>query len=231
VNTEAEDPFFNAPRDQDAVIQDFFLLYHQDGNRTIHDTFWLGVPVVKPPLDMWIYQEILFTLRPEVIVETGTAYGGSAYFLATICDLIGAGRIVTVDIEEREDRPDHPRVTYLTGDSKDEAVVARVGSEIAPGESVMVILDSKHHRDHVLAEMRAYGPLVTEGQYLIAEDTTINLGVPKPKGRPYPRPGPRDAVDEFLAEQDRFELDRSREKFLMSVAAGGFLRCVSRSTA
>lgn len=226
METEAEGPFFNVGEAQDSVVRDFFLLYHVDGNRTIHDTYWLGVPVVKPPLDMWIYQEILFSLRPDVIVETGTAYGGSAYFLATICDLIGAGRIVTVDIEARDDRPEHPRITYLTGDSADADVVARVATEISEGESVMVILDSKHHRDHVLAEMRAYGPLVTEGHYLIAEDTTINLGVPKPKGRPYPRPGPRDAVDEFLAEQDRFELDRSREKFFMTVAAGGFLRCV-----
>ena len=222
-----EAPFFDVPPEEDRIVRDFFELYQiTNAAHTIHDTYWLGVPVVKSPLDLWIYQEIVFSLRPDVIVETGTAYGGSAYFLATMCDLIGAGRIVTVDIEAREDRPHHPRITYLTGDSADEALVARVKSEIAPGESVMVILDSKHHRDHVLAEMRAYGPLVTEGQYLVAEDTTINIGVPKPKGRPYPRPGPRDAVDEFLAEQDRFELDRSREKFFMTVAAGGFLRCV-----
>ena len=226
-NDPEQAPFFDLPPEQDRIVRDFFELYHVDGNRTLLNTYWLGVSVVKPPLDMWIYQEILFSERPEVIVETGTAFGGSAFFLATICDLIGAGRIVTVDIEERDDRPVHPRITYLTGDSAAPDLVARVEREISEGESVMVILDSKHHRDHVLAEMRAYGPLVTPGQYLVAEDTTINLNVPKPKGRPYPRPGPRDAVDEFLAEQNRFELDRSREKFLMSVAAGGFLRCVA----
>ena len=205
-------------------MRSFFELYHADGNRTIHNTYWLGAPVVKSPLDMWIYQEILFSRRPDVIIETGTAFGGSALFLATICDLIGAGRIVTVDIEPRDDRPSHPRISYLVGDSIDPEIVGLVRREVADGEKAMVILDSKHHRDHVLAEMRAYGSLVTEAQYMIVEDTTINLGVPKPKGRPYPRPGPREAVEEFLAGQDKFVLDRSWEKLFMSVAAGGFLR-------
>jgi len=91
----------------------------------------------------------------------------------------------------------------------------------------MVILDAKHHRDHVLAEMKAYGELVGEGQYMVAEDTTINLHVKRPNENvPYPRPGPREAVEQFVAEQDRFVVDRSWEKFFMSFAAGGFLRRV-----
>src|SRR5207249_3148061 len=107
-----ETPFFDLPPKQDRIVRDFFELYHvQNAGGTIHDTYWLGVPVVKSPLDMWIYQEILSAERPDVIVETGTAYGGSAYFMATICDLVGTGRIVTVDIEARDDRPLHPRIT------------------------------------------------------------------------------------------------------------------------
>jgi cephalosporin hydroxylase len=221
-----EDPFFDVRPEEDRIVRDFFELYYSHWDRTIESTHWLGARVVKCPLDFWVYQEILFERRPDVIVETGTAFGGSALFLASVCDLIGGGRIVTIDIEPRDGLPTHPRITYLAGDSAAPEIVSQVRESIAEGDEVMVILDSKHHRDHVLAEMRAYGPLVTPGQYLVAEDTTINLTVPKPKDRPYPRPGPRDAVDEFLAEQDRFVLDRSREKFFMTVAAGGFLRCV-----
>jgi cephalosporin hydroxylase len=198
------------------------VLYYEDGRegRTWRDTYFLGVPLRKNPLDLWIYQELLSELRPDLIVETGTLFGGSAYFLARMCDLLEHGSIVSVDIKERPDRPQHPRVTYLTGSSTSPGIVAEVSRRAAESERVLIVLDSDHRRDHVLAELRAYAPLVTTGSYLIVEDTNVN-------GHPVWSdfgPGPMEAVEAFLAEAPEFEVDTAREKFLFSANPRGYLR-------
>jgi cephalosporin hydroxylase len=201
-------------------IDEFHKLYYDSRERTWKNTSWLGVGVQKCPLDLWVYQEILAERRPDVIVETGTAAGGSALFLATVCDLIRTGVVVTVDVEERPNRPVHRRIRYVLGSSVSEQTIREVGREIAEGAKVMAILDSDHSRDHVLAELRLYGELVSSGQYLIVEDTNIN-------GHPVRSdfgPGPAEAISDFLAETDAFEIDREREKFLMTFNPGGFLR-------
>jgi cephalosporin hydroxylase len=206
----------------DDPVAKFHTLYYDARERTWKNTSWLGVGVQKCPLDLWVYQEILFELRPDVIVETGTAAGGSALFLATVCDLMRHGLVVTVDVEERDNRPVHRRIRYVLGSSVSAETVAEVRRGIAEGAKVMAILDSDHSRDHVLAELRLYGKLVSPGQYLIVEDTNIN-GRPV---RPDFGPGPAEAVWDFLAETDAFEIDREREKFLMTFNPGGFLRKV-----
>jgi cephalosporin hydroxylase len=153
-------------------------------------------------------------------VETGTAHGGSALYLATLCETVGTGEVVSVDIGPWPDRPAHPRLTYLTASSTDPAVVARVAERATGAGTVLVVLDSDHRRDHVLAELRAYAPLVTPGSYLVVEDTNIN-------GHPVYEafgPGPMEAVQDFLKERDDFEADRSREKFLLTFNPGGWLR-------
>jgi cephalosporin hydroxylase len=135
-------------------------------------------------------------------------------------DLLGHGRVLTIDVLDREGRPQHDRVTYLTGSSTDPEIVERVQREAEGASPVMVILDSDHARDHVLAELRAYAPLVTPGSYLVVEDTNIN-------GRPIGRelgPGPHEAVDTFLSEAPGFARDVSREKFFLTFNPGGFLR-------
>ncbi len=187
---------------------------------------WLGIPAFKNPLDLWVYQEILHETRPDVIIETGTAHAGSALYLASVCDAMSRGRIVTIDPREFRSRPKHPRITYLAGSSTDPAVLERVRSMIAPGERVMAILDSLHARDHVLAELRAYGPLVTPGCCLIAEDTNINGHPVHTDYPPDQGPGPFEAVETYLGETDRFEPDRAREKFLFTFNPRGYLRCV-----
>ena len=154
------------------VIDGFHALYY--GARLWERTTWLGVPAYKCPLDLWIYQEIIHQTRPDVIVETGTAHGGSALFMATVCQAAGRGRVVTIDTTPRARMPQHPRITYLRGSSIDPGTLDRVRSLIEQDERVMVVLDSLHNRDHVLAELRAYAPLVTVGCLLIAEDTNIN---------------------------------------------------------
>jgi cephalosporin hydroxylase len=185
-------------------------------------TNWLGTQVIKCPLDLWIYQEILSETRPDVIVETGTWTGGSALYLASICDLLGHGRVITIDIQDRPERPSHSRITYVTGNSVDPEVIDGVREEIGADQTTMVILDSDHSTQHVLAELRAYAPLVSAGGYLIAEDTVATMMIP-----PVPDSGPLEAVQRFLAENPEFSVDEGCEKFLMSWHSGGFLRRVA----
>jgi cephalosporin hydroxylase len=183
---------------------------------------WLGVAALKCPLDLWMYQEILHEIKPDIILETGTARGGSALFLASILDLLGSGELVAIDIVRRPEWPTHPRITYLTGSSTSAPIMAQVHARVAGGSRVMVILDSDHKKDHVLDELRLYSPLVTKGSYLIVEDTNLN-------GRPvFPGfgPGPAEAVDDFLAANTAFERDRSRERFFVTFNPGGYLRRV-----
>jgi cephalosporin hydroxylase len=186
------------------------------------DTYWLGRAILKYPLDLWVYQEILFSTRPDVIIETGTLVGGSALYLACICDLIGNGRVISIDIAERNDLPSHPRIVYLTGSSVAPEVVDRVKEEITDAERVMVILDSDHHKEHVLGELQAFGPLVTRDCYLIVEDTPAAKMFEE-----YVAGGPAEAIDEFLESTDSFVVDPSCEKFLMTANPGGYLKCVA----
>jgi cephalosporin hydroxylase len=207
---------------QQEIVDRFHRLYYSDHKRTVANTFWRGVQAAKCPLDLWVYQEILCERRPDVIVETGTFMGGSAYFLASICDLLGAGRIITVDVKKRrpERLPQHPRIDYRHGSSVEPDVVAAVRESIGPAESVMVVLDSDHRHHHVLAELQSYAPIVTPGNYLIVEDTNVN-------GHPITPdfgPGPMEAVDDFLAGTDEFEIDSAREKFYLTFNPRGYLR-------
>ncbi len=187
-----------------------------------HQCTWLGVPTLKCPLDLWIYQEIVYSSRPGLIVECGTAYGGSALFLAGVCELLGHGCVVSVDIRPYAARPQHPRIRYLLGDSTSPDVLKVVRELAANASSVMVLLDSDHRRDHVLKELRLYGPMVSVGHYLIVEDTNIN-------GHPVLEdfgPGPMEAVQAFLQEEDRFIADPDMERFGLTFNPKGYLKRV-----
>ena len=201
-------------------VVDVFHRKYYDA-KIYNNTYWLGTPIQKVPSDLWVYQEILWQNRPDVILEMGTFKGGSARYLASICDLTGHGRIITVDIMELPNRPAHPRITYLLGSSTSDAIVQQVRGLVRPGETVMVVLDSDHRRDHVLREMKTYGPMVTPGQYMLVEDTNIN-------GHPvlpwWGDPGPFAAVAEFMKGNRDFVQDKSREKFLVTFNPGGWLK-------
>jgi cephalosporin hydroxylase len=175
---------------------------------------------LQTPLDLWVYQELIVSLRPQLIVETGTAAGGSALFLATVCDAIRSGEIFTIDSQSREDRPIHARVTYFTGSSTAPETLDAVAERAIGKAPIMVILDSDHSREHVLAELRHYARFVTPGSYVVVEDTNVN-------GHPVAcdfGPGPMEAVREFLRERDDFAPDREQEKFFLSFNPSGFLR-------
>jgi cephalosporin hydroxylase len=205
------------------VISSFHRLFYDSGTETWSNTRWLGVPAQKCPFDLWVYQELLHELRPAVIVESGTAEGGSALFLASICDLLGEGEIVTVDIRDLP-RPQHERITYLNGSSIAPEIVGQIRERVAGRSPVLVILDSNHERDHVLEEMRLYGPLVTPGSYLVVEDSNINGHPVVPEFGP----GPMEAIGAFLVETDEFTVDESREKYLLTFNPRGYLRKTSR---
>jgi cephalosporin hydroxylase len=182
---------------------------------------WLGAQALKNPLDLWVYQEIIAETQPQLIVETGTYRGGSALFLASVCELLGRGEVVSIDIEPaRDDYPVHPRITYLAGrSSTDSGVVAEV-RERAAGRPVFVVLDSDHSQAHVEAELEAYAPIAPVGCYVVAEDSNIG------QIRKDLLPGPREAVRAFLSRTHEFEIDREREKFLLTWNPSGYLRRV-----
>jgi cephalosporin hydroxylase len=159
---------------QTEPVDRFPELYYGAYATTWQNTFWMGVGTAKCPLDLWIYQEILWDTQPDLIIESGTAHGGSALFLASIFDLLGSGSVATVDVIDDPGRPAQPRIRYLSGSSTDPEIVAELEALAAESSRVMVILDSDHRSDHVAQELRLYAPLVTEGCYLIVEDTNLN---------------------------------------------------------
>lgn len=202
------------------VANDFHRLYYESGNhgKTWKDTFWLGVPTQKCPLDLWLYQEIIFRLKPDKIIETGTADGGSALFLASMCELVNNGEVVTIDIVEKL-RPTHKRITYLHGSSTSEETARKVESVIENANRVMVILDSDHEKAHVSNELSIYSKFVTVGSYLIVEDTNLN-GHP---AAPFFGPGPMEALEEFLRSNKNFVVDEKMKKFYLSFNPKGYL--------
>jgi cephalosporin hydroxylase len=180
---------------------------------------WLGVPTWKLPSDMWVYQEILAETRPELIVETGTQYGGSALFYASVFDLLGAGEVVTIDIDTSAVHPavrEHPRVTVTEGSSTDPEVVDAVRTR-ANGKRTMLILDSDHKQAHVAGELRMWSDVVSPGCYLVVEDTALGTEYLPGWG------GSLAALEEWLPGHPEFRRDESREKFLATVNPGGYL--------
>jgi cephalosporin hydroxylase len=208
------------------TVDSFHELFYGATEQTWQDTHWMGFRAFKCPMDMWSYQEILWDTRPDLIIECGTAWGGSAQFFASMFDLFGTeGEILTIDIasgDQMTGRPTHPRITYLTGSSTDADIVEPVRRRAASAERVMVVLDSDHSYAHVAAEIATYSSLVTPGCYLVVEDTNVNGNPILPEWGP----GPMEAVDEFLAETQSFVRDPAREKFMMTFNPGGYLRRV-----
>ena len=183
-------------------------------------TRWLGVGAGKCPMDLWIFQEIIFDVKPDTIIECGTGGGGSTLFMASICDLIGKGKIITIDVAANPDRPMHERIYYHLGSSVHPATVDLV-KRMAEG-IVLVDLDSAHDTPHVLKEMELYAPLVTPGSYLIVEDTNVAPDICPGHG-----PGPREAVEAFLKGNKSFVPDRQREKLFLTFNPGGYLRRIA----
>lgn len=198
---------------------------------------WMGLPIIQFPQDIVAMQELIWSVKPDCIVETGIARGGSLIFYASMLELLGGDRIVIgVDIDIRphnrkaiEEHPMARRVRMIQGSSIDEATGAQVRALTKGRKKVLVTLDSNHTHEHVLRELELYSPLVTRGSYLVVFDTVVE-DLPKSQflDRPWgPGDNPKTAVWEFLKRSDRFEIDKDIQyKLQLTVAPDGYLKCL-----
>jgi len=205
-------------------------------SRYSYNFTWMGRPIIQYPQDMVIMQELIWQVKPDLIIETGIAHGGSLIFYASILELIGKGDILGIDIDirdhNRKEIESHPmakRITMIQGSAIDPSVVEKVKEHAKGKKTVMVCFDSNHTHDHVLEELKAYSDLTTVGSYCVVFDTVVE---DLPKGVYNDRPwevgsNPKTAVFEFLKTNDNFVIDKSIDnKILISVAPDGYLKRV-----
>jgi cephalosporin hydroxylase len=203
-----------ASPDAFAAVSDAWLRAGWDV-KYVYSFTWLGRPIIQLPEDMFRLQEVIYHLKPDVIVEAGIAHGGSLVFYAGLCKLMGKGRVIGVDVEIRphnraalEAHELFDRITLIEGSSTDAVIVGQVTAAIAPGESVLVLLDSDHHKAHVLAELDAYAPLVTRGSYIVAMDGIMGKLVGAPRSQPdWGENNPQQAVLEWVRRHPDFVID------------------------
>jgi cephalosporin hydroxylase len=210
---------------QDMTLREY-MKYHyyyiHQGYRygTGNQQKWLGHDIIKTPWDCWSYQEIIWETRPDFVIELGVMFGGATHFYASLLDLVGHGEVLGIDITLEKAKPaQNKRITYLEGGSTSPEMLAKVRAKVQ-GKRVLVIADSDHEKNHVLAEIRAYAPFVHVGGYFIVEDSLNDvMGY-----HPVPNEGPKAAAEAFLAETDEFVLDRRwGERYIMSLNPNGFL--------
>lgn len=184
-------------------------------SKYVYSFTWLGRPIIQLPEDMVRLQEVIWTQKPDVIVETGVAHGGSLIFYASLFELMGNGRVIGIDIEIRphnrkavEEHPMAKRIALVEGSSTDESVVEKVAGMVRPGEKVMVILDSNHSCEHVLGELRAYGPMVSIGQYIVSTDGIMEQVAGGPRSaEDWSWNNPKEAAHRFAAENAAFRIE------------------------
>ncbi len=209
------------------VIERFRKIYY---NTKSHHTHYLGVRSMQYPNDNWVMQEIIFDVKPDFIIETGTADGGTALFYATILEKINEnGKVITVDLHSfnhkiSEFKTWKERVEFIMGSSVSPIVVDAIVERVK-GHRVLVTLDSDHSKEHVLKELKLYSPLVSLNSYIVVQDTHLG-GHPNHHPRVKEGEGPWEAVKEFLRTNKDFEIDHSREKHLITQNPSGFLRRV-----
>lgn len=206
------------PRDEDHTTFQSALIRHTDNYGNIS---WLGKPIWQPVLDVWTLQETIFEVKPELLIECGTYKGGSSYFFGDLFELMGKGRVITVDIVKLHNQS-HPRVTYLIGDCASPEIVEQIRAERHQVTGpVMVLLDSDHSAAQVKKELDAYHSFVTPGSFLHVQDGVIDVLPMFAQSRP----GPLRAIEAFVAEHDEFEVDLERSgKFLITHHPKGWLR-------
>jgi cephalosporin hydroxylase len=176
---------------------------------------WFGRPIIQLPEDLVRIQEVIYAVKPDVLIETGVAHGGSLVFYASLFKAMGRGRVVGVDIEIRphnrqaiEAHEFFPLITLIEGSSVDEKIVDRVRSEIKPGDTVMVLLDSNHTFDHVRAELELYAPMVSAGSYIVATDGIMEQVAGAPRTKPdWTSNNPRQAALDFARAHSEFVLE------------------------
>lgn len=177
---------------------------------------WMGRPIIQAPEDIVRTQEVIYRVKPDLLIETGVAHGGSLIFYASLFQAMGKGRVLGVDIDIRppnrkaiEAHPLSSRISLLEGSSTDSATVKRVREQVRPGETVMVILDSNHTKQHVLEELALYHDLVTPGSYIVATDGSMKDLHDVPRGKPeWIDDNPSAAAMEFAAKHPQFIMEQ-----------------------
>lgn len=201
-------------------------------NRLDYEVSWLGIPIIQNPYDMIIMQEIIFEVKPDIIVETGIAHGGSLIYYSSLLELLGKGKVIGIDIDIREHNrkllDKHPligRIEMIEGSSVDPKIIRYIKAQIKPKDVVMVILDSDHTKPHVLAELNTYKDIVTKSSYLIVFDTLMPYLVGLKGETPYfKNNSAMDALREFMGNNSQYQIDKSRNKFYVSSCPDGFLK-------
>lgn len=230
---------FSLGLDKKIFQQSKDLIYDLDQYDYSYLWTWMGIPIIQLPADIMTTQEVIWKTKPDIIIETGVARGGSVLFMASILEMMGNGQVIGVDIDirkhNRESIESHPmskRVTLIEGGSVDESILKQVRANIPDGARVMVVLDSDHSRDHVLEECRAYGPMVTKDCYMVVADTLV--GHLDEKDAPQNRSqvwfkgnDPLTALQDYMLESDRFEIDLEiNGKLVLSSSPGGYAHCI-----
>lgn len=222
---EASEPAIRHPDYREAynrsIAQYVWDYYHQKSFfRSIR---WMGIVTLKSVQDLWVYQEILYETKPDLVVEIGSLHGGSTLFFAHMMDLLGHGEVISIDIVRDRYAAGHPRIHEITGDSSSTETLDAV-KRLAGGRTVMLVHDGDHSEEAVRRDLESYAPLVSKGHYLVVEDGIVELFNPRRLRTSAPSGGPLSAVDDFLRHHPEFELDRSREKFTITSNPHGFLK-------
>jgi len=203
----------------------------------VHQTNWLGEPILNLPQDMFAIQEIIFKTRPRFIIELGVAWGGSLLFYSTLMEALGGDRVIGVDIFIPDDLKERlssygklsERLTLINGSSIEEDTLRQIKSIVRDCREVMILLDSYHTHDHVLKELQLYSPFIGKGFYLICGDTIVeDIPEQKHRSRPWgPGNNPKTALQAFLKETGRFKIDKTIDnKLLFTCNPGGYLLCL-----
>ena len=230
---------FSLGLDKKIFQQSKDLIYNLDQYDYSYLWTWMGIPIIQLPADIMATQEVIWKTKPDIIIETGVARGGSVLFMASILEMMGNGQVIGVDIDIRkhnresiESPPMSKRVTLIEGGSVDESILKQVRANIPDGARVMVVLDSDHSRDHVLEECRAYGPMVTKDCYMVVADTLVGHLDEKeaPQNRSqvwFKGNDPLTALQDYMLESDRFEIDLEiNGKLVLSSSPGGYAHCI-----
>jgi cephalosporin hydroxylase len=212
--------------DNNILLEEMKNSYLKWFHKYCHFTMkWMGRPAYKTPFDAWVYQEIIFETKPSVVIEIGTHSGGSTLFLANILDAIGNGKVIGIDIDNSKTKDlNHDRITWITGNAVDSSVIDNVKQLISDNDKVMIIEDSSHEYTNTLDILKKYSPLVSNGCYFIVED-----GICKENYIDGPKPGPFDAIHEFLKTHLEYQIDKKMEKFLLTYNPDGFLQKITNS--
>lgn len=226
--------------DRDVQALSRIWLRETSPHRYVYNFKWMGRPIIQFPQDMMAMQEIVWATRPDLIIETGVAHGGSVLYYASLLEMMGHGEVIGIDIDVRAHNREaielHPmshRLRLIEGSSIAPDIISQV-QELARGKRAIVVLDSNHTHEHVLAELRAYAPLVCEGGYCVVMDTVLE-DMPESliaKDRPWGiGNSPKTAVHEYLKETSDFMIDKDLEaKLLITVAPDGYLRRIHGSS-